>query len=103
MLSTYFNKTDHPDLEDISLVAKIHLLKEHTLQWSPYKIKRRTTGFTRKCYEEFRYTTGWLNRFKLRNNFVFWKVCGESAQSNVAVIDKWKATKLPALIVKSVQ
>lgn len=41
-------------------------------------------------HAEFRASNGWLHNFKKRNEIIFRKICGESAEVNEEVCDEWR-------------
>ena len=46
----------------------------------------------------FKCSTGWLERFKQRNDLVFKKVCGESGRVTSEMTTEWTSTILPTLL-----
>ena len=49
-------------------------------------------------YEEWRCSTGWLDRFKKRHKIVFKNVCGENAAVKDTETEQWKTEVLPKLL-----
>ena len=41
-------------------------------------------------YDDFKCSTGWLSRFKVRHDIVFRKLCGESAVVDEEIASSWK-------------
>ena len=62
-------------------------------------ILEKADSFDNKLgYSDFKCSTGWLERFKIRHNIVFKTVCGESGKVNSEMTSEWKSTLLPTLL-----
>ncbi|CAI6370038.1 unnamed protein product [Macrosiphum euphorbiae] len=41
--------------------------------------------------DDFKASNGWLESFKVRHNIVFKSICGESASTNLTIVNEWKS------------
>ncbi|XP_044599588.1 tigger transposable element-derived protein 6-like [Cotesia glomerata] len=54
-------------------------------------LQEKTQQFTVELgHREFRASNEWLHNFKKRNEIIFRKICGESAEVNEEVCDEWR-------------
>ena len=62
-------------------------------------ILEKANNFAQKLgYSTFKCSTGWLERFKVRYNITFKKICGESGKVTSEMTAEWTSTILPSLL-----
>ncbi|XP_066141194.1 tigger transposable element-derived protein 4-like [Euwallacea fornicatus] len=54
--------------------------------------------FGKIIVDDFKCSSGWLDRFKKRHNIVFGKICGESASVDKNITDEWLFRVWPLII-----
>lgn len=60
-------------------------------------LQLKAEEFGRNCGDEFKCSSGWLDRFKKRHNIVFGRISGEAASVNRSVTENWLLHTWPSI------
>jgi|UniRef100_A0A2S2QVQ0 hypothetical protein len=86
---------------DKAVLKWIACKQNYNLPISNMLIKKKAIHFAQKLgFDDFRASSGWLDKFKSRHNIMFKVICGKSVDISEEDSDLWKSNILPKLIEK---
>ena len=80
---------EFPDLEQ-AVITWFTQCRDNKINLSGVILRQKAEEFAKALgYNDFRASSGWLEKFKRRHDIVFRKICGESADVNADICDDW--------------
>jgi len=88
---------EYPDIE-VSLLNWFIQCRHLNIPINRPILKEKAKFFATKLgHKQFKASQGWLSNWKIRNNVVFRKICGEKASVDQSICSDWLVKYLPII------
>lgn len=86
----------HPEVDEL-LFKWFRQKRANNIAVSGPMLLMKAEEFAKMIKDDFKCSSGWLDRFKKRHNIIFGKVCGEAASVDRNVTDDWISHTWPVI------